>query len=120
MNTPATNLCTPVFRGPHRCLRQLLPCLLVLFGLLCTAAESRATVYQTIGVNVMSPETFRIGRKVYPIDEMTTVVAGEIRGPDRVQVKIFLPLGIKKEVVEDIKDRCRQAGAKAFFIVYKS
>ena len=26
----------------------------------------------------------------------------------------------KKEVVEDIKDRCRQAGAKAFFIVYKS
>jgi len=94
--------------------------MLLILGLSAVCSSARAELYQTIGVNVMSREHFRIGRIQYPISEMTAVVAREADGTARIQVKLFLPLGFKKEIIEDIKERCRKAGAKTFFIVYKS
>lgn len=103
-------------RGLGRLARFTLVALTLLFG----ALETRAELYQTICVNVMSPENFRIGRKVYRLEEMTAVVKGEVRGTDRIAIKLFIPLGIRKEVRADILARCREAGATSFFIVYKS
>ena len=68
----------------------------------------------------MSPEKFRVARIEYPLPEMTRVVTGEIRGNSRVRVKLFLPLGLSKKSIEEIKALCRKAGASSFFIVYKS
>jgi hypothetical protein len=90
--------------------------ILLLLGTNTTQAE----LYQTISVNVMSPEVFRVARRQYPLSEMTHVVASEIKGTNRVYIKLYIPLGIKKEVLQDIKDRCRKAGATSFFIQYKS
>jgi len=102
--------------------RQFKNLLLALLALvfLASAAPAPAELYQTIRVNVMSHEKFRVARIEYPLEEMTRVLAGEIRGPDRVRVKLYIPLGMKKTLIEEIKIRCRQAGATSFFIQYKA
>jgi hypothetical protein len=87
---------------------------------LVTAARAPAELYQTIKVNVMSAEKFRMGRVVYSLEEMTTVVASEVRGSDRVRVLLYIPLGMKKALIEEIKDRCRKAGTTSFHIQYKA
>ncbi|AOS43170.1 hypothetical protein Verru16b_00211 [Lacunisphaera limnophila] len=103
-----------------RPLGRLLRFTLFALVFLLSPARAPAELYQTIRVNVMSPEKFRIGRVVYPLAEMTQVVAGEVRGPNRVYVKLYIPLGLNKSLVEEIKAHCRQAGATSFFIQYKS
>jgi hypothetical protein len=99
---------------------RVIALLLLTFVFVAGTVESQATLYQTININVMSAEVFRIGRKEYPMAELTAVVLGEIRGTNRIMVEIFLPMGIGKKATREIKEQCRKAGATSFTIAYKS
>ncbi len=91
---------------------------MLLLGL--TAGLARAELYQLIRVDVLTFDRVRVERVEVPMEKLTETIKERVKGPDRIRIRMYLPIGTSKKVKKDVMDRCRAAGATSFSLVYKS
>jgi len=96
--------------------RFLILALVIVVG----STSARATLYQVIFVNIITPQVIEVEWKRYDRAELAKAVASYVKGDDRIMIKLLLPGSISKTEEKRIIDECRKVGAKSFFVAYKA
>ncbi len=80
----------------------------------------RAELFQTITVNVVSPDEVRVNGAVVPIEAIPETVAKLVKGPDRIHIQLIVPLSGDDAFLKKLIALCRKAGATKFEVTIKS
>jgi len=95
----------------------------LLFFLVVTAlAPTRgwATIYQPVRVNVLSSTLVIVEGKRVPMEELASAIKSFARGKGRIRALVYISLPPNKPLLKEVMARCREGGATAFTVVYKS
>ena len=84
-----------------------------------STAPVYATLYQTIFVNATLPHWVEVNGARCKMEELPAAIAKNVRGDDKILIRLLVSGAISKAEEKRIIGLCRQAGARTFEIGFK-